>query len=88
MQNKTKKELFDELRRLKRRIFELEKLETRYRETEKLLIASEERYRTIADFAYDWEYWVAWMENIPTFRRPANASQAMVPASSKKIRVS
>ncbi len=27
--------------------------------TEKALRESEERFRTIADFTYDWEYWLA-----------------------------
>ena len=56
--NKTKKELSDELQQLKQKISKFEKLTVRHEQTEKLLIESEERFRTVADFTYDWEYWV------------------------------
>ncbi len=36
-----------------------ESLERRVEERTKELLESEESYRTVADFTYDWEYWVA-----------------------------
>jgi PAS domain S-box-containing protein len=32
---------------------------TEYKQTEEALRESEERFKTVADFTYDWEYWIA-----------------------------
>jgi PAS domain S-box-containing protein len=49
--NKTNSQLLDELRELRQRNSELEAIVS-------TLIESEERFRVIADYAYDWETWV------------------------------
>jgi len=55
---KTKKDFLNELRLLKRRISELEKLETDYKRSAKILLESEQRFHNIADFTYDWMYFI------------------------------
>ncbi len=55
---KTKEQLIVELAEMRRRIAELEAAKTERVRTEEALRESEERYRTVADFTYDWEYWI------------------------------
>ncbi|UCE83338.1 MAG: GAF domain-containing protein, partial [Deltaproteobacteria bacterium] len=57
--HKTKKQLLEEIQQLRERLDELE-LSQRHREqAEKALRQSEELFRLVADFTYDWEYWLA-----------------------------
>lgn len=60
-QDKTKDELIKELQKLQQ---EFESLKTSYekdiaehKQSEELIHKSEEKFRTVADFTYDWEYW-------------------------------
>jgi len=48
-QDKTKRQLIDELAKLRQKIIRLEKSESRNKATEKSLRESEEKYRTIID---------------------------------------
>lgn len=50
--NRTKAELIKELAELRHRVAALE-------QTEEALRQSEQRFRLVADFTYDWEYWIA-----------------------------
>ncbi len=57
--HKTKKQLLEEIQQLRERLDELE-LSQRHREqAEKTLREGEELFRLVADFTYDWEYWLA-----------------------------
>ncbi|MBN1427527.1 MAG: PAS domain S-box protein [Anaerolineae bacterium] len=56
-EKKTKAQLVRELNTLRRRIVELEQRESA--QAEALLHDDEERYRMIAEYTYDWEYWRA-----------------------------
>ncbi len=56
--HKTREELVQELDRLRRRVAELEFSQTEHRQVELALRQSEKRFRTIADFTHDWEYWI------------------------------
>lgn len=56
---KTKDQLIDELTALRQRVGELEATTARLTGTEKTLKESELKFRTVADFTYDWEYWIA-----------------------------
>ena len=55
---KTKEQLITELAEMRQRIAELEAAETKWVRVQEALRESEERYRTVADFTYDWEYWI------------------------------
>ena len=55
---KTEKHFPDELTRLRRRVDELELLEIENRKLADKLRMSEKKYRTVADFTYDWEDWL------------------------------
>jgi PAS domain S-box-containing protein len=55
---KTHEQLMEELAEVRQRITELEELGAECRRVQKALRASEERFRTVADFTYDWEYWI------------------------------
>jgi PAS domain S-box-containing protein len=54
-----KEELLAELQTLRRQVVELNLLQDRLRSREEDLRRSEERFRTFADFTYDWETWRA-----------------------------
>src|SRR3989304_268929 len=53
-QRQTKAQLLAELTELRQQITQLEAEQVRFNER---LHDSEERYRLVADFSYDWEYW-------------------------------
>ena len=55
---KTHEQLMEELADVGQRIAELEELGAECRRVQKALRSSEERFRTVADFTYDWEYWI------------------------------
>ncbi|MCX5816513.1 MAG: PAS domain S-box protein [Proteobacteria bacterium] len=57
--SRTNQELIEEISASKQRIKELEQSESEHKRTEDALKESEERYRTVADFTYAWEYWLA-----------------------------
>jgi PAS domain S-box-containing protein len=57
-EDKTKKHLLDELERLRRRVDELELLETENRKLADELRISEKKFRTVADFTSDWDDWL------------------------------
>src|SRR4030042_4491102 len=56
--NKTKEQLMNKLIELRQRVAELEKSEQQFKKVEEELQKSEEKYRTVADFTYDWEDWL------------------------------
>lgn len=62
----TREQLMEEVLELRARVSRQESEKARRRETEKALRESELRYRTVADFTYDWEYWLD--ENGKRFR--------------------
>jgi hypothetical protein len=53
----TKEQLMNELIEMRQRISQLEVLEAERKFIEDELRKSEEKYRTVADFTYDWEWW-------------------------------
>ncbi len=55
---KTKSELIQELAVLRQRLAILEAAQLQGEQNEQVLRASELRFRTVADFTYDWEYWI------------------------------
>jgi PAS domain S-box-containing protein len=55
---KSKDQLIKELLELRQRVAQLEASQTQLERAKKALLASEERFRTVADFAYDWQYWI------------------------------
>ncbi|MCX5832043.1 MAG: EAL domain-containing protein [Deltaproteobacteria bacterium] len=57
-QSKTKQALIQELSLLRQKIAELEQSKSA-QQCGEALRDSEEKYRTVADFTYDWEYWLA-----------------------------
>ena len=61
MQNtdKTKEQLVQEMKKLRQRIAELEVSQEHRKQAEKALRESEELFRMVADFTYDWEYWLS-----------------------------
>ncbi len=61
MQNtdKTKEQLIQEIEKLRQRIAELEVSQEHRKQAEKALRESEELFRMVADFTYDWEYWLS-----------------------------
>ena len=61
MQNthKTKDQLIDEIKELRQRIAELELLQEQSKQAQKAPRESEELFRLVADFTYDWEYWLS-----------------------------
>jgi PAS domain S-box-containing protein len=46
-------------KQLEQKVKELEKEAGERREAEEARLRSEERFRTVADFTFDWEYWIA-----------------------------
>lgn len=56
---KTKSELIHELAVLRQQVAILEAAQLRGEQTEQVLRASELRFRTVADFTHDWEYWIS-----------------------------
>jgi PAS domain S-box-containing protein len=56
---KSKGDLTRELAELRQRVAALAELEAEHAQTEESLRRSEERYRTVAEFTYDWEYWIS-----------------------------
>lgn len=67
---KTKKELIQELQALKKRNEELEVLEEKRKRAEEELRESEQRFRTVADFTYDSEYWIG-LDNDLVYQSPS-----------------
>lgn len=59
METKTKKQLSQELVRLRQLISELEKSEGNLRQMENTLKKEARKYRVIADNTYDWEFWLS-----------------------------
>jgi PAS domain S-box-containing protein len=57
--DKTKEDFLAELETLRRQVAELEVLQNQLKSREEDLRRSEERFRTFADFTYDWETWRA-----------------------------
>lgn len=56
-ETKTKQQLIAEIGELRRQVADMEAAEARQRQREEALRESEMRFRTVADFTYDWEYW-------------------------------
>jgi PAS domain S-box-containing protein len=61
MQNtdRLKEELLTEMKELRQRIAELEISQEHLKQAEKELREREELFRQVADFTYDWEYWLS-----------------------------
>ena len=61
MQNtdRLKEELLTEMKELRQRIAELEISQEHLKQAEKELREREELFRLVADFTYDWEYWLS-----------------------------
>jgi PAS domain S-box-containing protein len=57
--DKTKEQLIDEIKELRQKIAELELSQEHREQAEKALRESEELFRMVADFTYDWEYWLS-----------------------------
>jgi PAS domain S-box-containing protein len=57
-EGKSKDQLIEELLDLRQRVTQLEAAQNQLERSEKALLASEERFRTVSDFTYDWEYWI------------------------------
>jgi PAS domain S-box-containing protein len=57
--DKTKEQLIDEIEKLRQKIAELELSQEHRERAEKALRESEELFRMVADFTYDWEYWLS-----------------------------
>lgn len=57
--NKTRSELIQELAALRQQLATLQAAQLRGEQVEQVLRASELRFRTVADFTYDWEYWIS-----------------------------
>ena len=57
--DKTKEQLIDEIEKLRQRIAQLELSQEHGERAEKALGDSEELFRMMADFTYDWEYWLS-----------------------------
>jgi PAS domain S-box-containing protein len=53
----TKHQLIAETGELRRQVADMETAEARHRQREVALRESEMRFRTVADFTHDWEYW-------------------------------
>jgi PAS domain S-box-containing protein len=53
----TKEQLMNELKEMRQRMSQLEVLNAERKFIENELRRSEEKYRTVADFTYDWEWW-------------------------------
>ncbi len=57
-EGRSKDQLIKELLDLRQRVTQLETSQDQLERAEKALLESEERFRTVSDFAYDWEYWI------------------------------
>ena len=57
-QSKTKTQLIEELETLRKQVAKLKRMETKRKPAEEALRESEEKFRMVADFTYDWEYWL------------------------------
>ena len=57
-EGKSKDQLIKELLDLRQRVAQLEASQDQLEGAKKTLLASEERFRTVSDFTYDWEYWI------------------------------
>ena len=57
-EGKSTDQLIKELLELRQRVAQLEASQNQLERAKKALLASEERFRTVADFAYDWQYWI------------------------------
>ena len=60
--DKSKEELIKELKKLQQKYDSLKEIlkedSTEDKQTKKVLQESEDKFRTVADFTYDWEYWI------------------------------
>ncbi len=57
-EGKSKDQLIKELLDLRQRVTQLEASQNQLEGAKNALLASEERFRTVSDFTYDWEYWI------------------------------
>ena len=57
-EGKSKDQLIKELLDLRQQVTQLEASQNQLERAKKALLASEERFRTVSDFTYDWEYWI------------------------------
>ncbi len=57
-EGKSKDQLIKELLDLRQRVAQLEVSQNQLERAKKALLASEELFRTVSDFTYDWEYWI------------------------------
>ena len=57
-EGKSKDQLIKEMLDLRQRVAQLEASQNQLERAKKALLASEERFRTVSDFTYDWEYWI------------------------------
>ena len=57
-QSKTKTQLIEELEALRKQVANLKRVETKHKRAEEAFRESEEKFRMVADFTYDWEYWL------------------------------
>ena len=57
-EGKSKDQLIKELLDLRQRVTQLEASQNQLERAKKALLASEELFRTVSDFTYDWEYWI------------------------------
>ncbi len=64
-EGKSKDQLIKELLDLRQRVAQLEVSQNKLERVKKTLRASEELFRTVSDFTYDWEYWIGPEGNYP-----------------------
>ncbi len=57
-EDKTKEQLIHEMKELRQQIAELARVKAQHNQAEEALRMNEEKYRTVADFTYDWEDWL------------------------------
>ena len=57
-EGKSKDQLIKELLDLRQQVTQLEASQNQLERAKKALLASEELFRTVSDFTYDWEYWI------------------------------
>src|SRR3990170_7946549 len=57
-EDKTKEQLIHEMKELRQQIAELARVKAQHNQAEEALRMNAEKYRTVADFTYDWEDWL------------------------------